>query len=437
MKAAFATPGFTRLYLGLTAGMLGDSLMLIVLSIWVKTLTGSNGAAGLTFLFVTLPALVGPLLGVVVDRVPRRPFLVVANLASAVAVLPLLLVHDRGDVWLIYLVALLYGVSFVVVPAALNGLMKDLLPEDTLVDANASLSVTREALRLVGPLAGASLFALTGGGTVAVIDAVSFVIAALSVLALTVVETPPAAERLHWLAELGQGARHLRRTPLLLHPTLALGLCLLVIGFSESAVFAVLDAFDKPVEFVGPLLTVQGVGAVVGGLLSGRLIRALGEARALVLALAVLALGLAGVVVAVSMAQVVVAVAVLGSGLPVLLVAYTTLLQKQTPGPLMGRVSTTTEVLTTTPQAVSIATGALLVTVLDYRLIFGIMAAGTLLAAGYLLTSLRGRFSPQPGPVAAEQTGGPVTGHPANPVAGTRADPVEGAVVAGATEPQA
>ncbi len=150
MRAAFGTPGFKRLYLGLTASMLGDSLMLIVLSMWVKQLTGSNGAAGLTFLWLTIPALMAPLFGYVVDRVPRRAFLVGVNLGSALAMMPLLLVRDASDVWIIYTVAFLYGVSFVVMPAALNGLLKDMLREEVLVEANASLSVTREALRLVG-----------------------------------------------------------------------------------------------------------------------------------------------------------------------------------------------------------------------------------------------------------------------------------------------
>jgi hypothetical protein len=35
MKAAFRTPGFPRLYAGLTASMVGDSIMLLVLSRWV------------------------------------------------------------------------------------------------------------------------------------------------------------------------------------------------------------------------------------------------------------------------------------------------------------------------------------------------------------------------------------------------------------------
>jgi len=410
MKQAFAVPGFRRLFAGLAASMLGDSLMLIVLSMWVKQLTGSNGAAGLTFLWLTLPALVGPAFGYLVDRVARRGFLVVANLLSAVAVLPLLAVHDESDVWIIYLVALLYGVSFVVVPAALNGLLKDMLPTDVLVEANASLSVTREAFRLVGPLAGASLFAFAGGGSVAVLDAVSFVVAAGCVASIAVTETRHEHEPVHWLKGVWAGMAHIRRTPVLLHGTLSIGICLLVVGFSESAIYAVVDAFDKPVEFVGPVVSVQGVGAIVGGLLCSRVIRRIGEPAAIVVGLALMVLGLLGVAGSAMIWELLVATAVLGAGLPLLIVAYNTLLQKQTPGHLMGRVSTTTDVLITTPQAVSIATGALLVTLVDYRVIFLLMAIGAAIAATYLATMLRGQL----GPVAGSGAPGAVIVEPAS-----------------------
>ncbi|GAB2735130.1 MFS transporter [Nocardioides pakistanensis] len=331
MRAAFATTGFKRLYLGLTASMFGDSLMLIVLSMWVKKLTDSNGAAGLTFLWLTIPALLAPLFGYIVDRVPRRAFLVWVNLASALAMLPLLLVRDAGDVWIIYVVAFLYGVSFVVTPAALNGLLKDLVAEDVLVDANASLSVTREALRLVGPLSGAALFAVAGGQWVAVVDAVTFVVAALAVVSLRVVEHREPHEPMHWRAEVGAGVSHVRRSPLLLHSTLSLGMCLLVLGFAESAIYAVVDAFDRPVEFVGPVLTVQGVGAIVSGLLSSRVIRRIGEPRSIIVGLALLSTGVAGVAAAVAVWHLLIAVAVLGAGIPLMIVAYNTLLQRQTP----------------------------------------------------------------------------------------------------------
>ena len=368
MRAAFRTPGFGRLYAGLGASMFGDSLMLIVLSMWVKTLTGSNGAAGATFLAMTAPALLAPLLGYVVDRVPRRTFLVVANVLSALVMLPLLLVRDAGDVWIVYAVAFCYGISFVVVPAALNGLLKDLLPADVLVEANASLSVTREALRLVGPLVGAATFSVAGGGVVAVADAVTFLLAALAVAGLSVEEhRDEAHEPQHWRVEVLEGASFIRRTPLLLHTTTALALALLVIGFAESAVYAVVEAFGHPVSFVGPLLTVQGVGAVSVGLVSSRVVRRVGEPAAVVVGLLVTAVGLLGIVLAAHTWQLLVTVAVLGGGIPLIFVAFNTLLQKQTPGRLMGRVSASVEVLVTTPQALSIGVGAVLVGLLDYR----------------------------------------------------------------------
>ena len=140
---------------------------------WVKSLTGSNAAAGMTFFWLVLPSLFAPLFGLFVDRVRRRPLLVWANVASGVCVLPLLLVRDAGDVWLIYAVAFVYGISFVVVPAGLNGLLKEVMPPRLLVEANASLQTIKESFRLVGPLAGAALFSALGGGAVAVVDAAS------------------------------------------------------------------------------------------------------------------------------------------------------------------------------------------------------------------------------------------------------------------------
>ena len=171
---------------------------------------------------------------------------------------------------------------------------------------------------------------------------------------------------------------------------MALALALLVIGFAESAVYAVVEAFDRPVTFVGPLITVQGLGAVTMGLLSSRVVRRMGEPTTIVVGLVVTTVGLVGVVAAAEVWQLLVAVAVLGAGIPMIFVAFNTLVQKHTPGRLMGRVSTTIEVLVTTPQALSIGAGALLVGLLDYRTIFALMAGGTLVAAGYLATALRG-----------------------------------------------
>ena len=86
---------------------------------------------------------------------------------------------------------------------------------------------------------------------------------------------------------------------------------------------------------------------------------------------------------------VLVAIGTLGYALPPMMIAFGTLMQLRTPGRLMGRVSTANDVVLGTPQTISIAVGALLVSLLDYRLIFALMAGVTAAAAAYLAIALR------------------------------------------------
>jgi MFS family permease len=327
-----------------------------------------------------------------IDRVRRKPMLVWGNIESAAIVLPLLLVRDAGDVWIIYSVAFCYGISFVVLPAGLNGLLKELMPGDLLVDANSSIQTTKEGFRLIGPLAGAGLFATVGGGAVAVLDAVSFVIAAVVIGGIKLAEDKPQRATQHWRTEMSEGLRYLRSERILRHTLVAVGLTLVVIGFSESAVFAVADYFGKPVEFVGVIVTVQGVGAILGGVSTSRWVHRLGEPATIAVSLAFMAAGL-GIVAASQWLWLVLAATVLiGYSLPMLIIAFTTLIQVHTPARLMGRVSAAVEVVMGTPQALSIALGALLVTIFGFHVIFAIMATFTALAVGYLLVSLRGHL---------------------------------------------
>jgi MFS family permease len=395
MREAFRVTGFRRLFTGMSTSMLGDSLMLLVLAIWVKTLTGSNSMAGLTFLFMVVPALFAPLLGMWIDRFRRRPLLIWGNLASSLVVLPLLLVRDASDVWVIWVVAFFYGISFIVLPAALNGLLKELMPERLLVDANSSLQTVKEGYRLLGPLLGAGLFGWLGGGAVAVVDAVSFVVAAAFVAWIPLREERPVRVRQHWWAEMTGGLRHLVHERLLRHTLVAFGLMLLVIGFSEAAIFAILDAFDKPATFAGVVVTVQGVGAVVGGLTASRWVRRLGETGAVVVGLGLLAGSLAVIAATSTLGVMLVAVVPLGYSVPVLFIAFTTLMQRRTPQSLIGRVSTAVETVMGVPQALSLAVGALLVTLVSYHVIFGVMALVTGVGAVYLILALgRAVFRP-------------------------------------------
>jgi len=144
VRALLRRSDFRRLFVGMLAVVVGDSALLLVLAIWVKQLTGSNSLAGLTLFAVAAPGLFAPVLGWIVDRFRRRPFLVVAVLVTAAALVPLMLVRDRGDIGLIYVVGVLYGASLILIGAALNGLIKAMLPEELLAPANGALQTVRQ-----------------------------------------------------------------------------------------------------------------------------------------------------------------------------------------------------------------------------------------------------------------------------------------------------
>ena len=91
--------------------MFGDWAMFIALGVWARVLTGSNAEAGIVFLFLGLTGLIAPLGGIVVDRLPKRPLMISTHLALAAVMCLLLFVHSRADLWLLYIVTLLYGLG--------------------------------------------------------------------------------------------------------------------------------------------------------------------------------------------------------------------------------------------------------------------------------------------------------------------------------------
>jgi MFS family permease len=134
---------------------------------------------------------------------------------------------------------------------------------------------------------------------------------------------------------------------------------------------------------------VQGVGAIAGGLSSGWVVKRIGEVATCVVGLVVLVAGVAIMGASHSIVVVCLSAAVFGMALPMLMVAFMTLVQRRSPQAIMGRVSTAVEVVMSVPQAVSLALGSALVVVLTYRQIFAIMSVVTMLAAVHIAFWLR------------------------------------------------
>ncbi|HEY1179515.1 MAG TPA: MFS transporter [Phytomonospora sp.] len=399
MRAVFAVRGFRLLFASTVVGMIGDWLFVLVLGVWVKELTGSSGAAGLTLLFGALPLLFAPFGGLLVDRFRRRPFLIAANLANAVVLLPLAFVRDGGDVWLVYGVAVLLGFGRIVDGPATGGLLKRVVPPERLVEANSARQIVTQALRLGGPLAGVGLYAVAGGFTVAVVNAASFVLSAALIALLRVDEKAPARPESHFFDEVTAGFRFVAGSPALRRAVIGTGMMTFAAAGLEVLIYAITDdGLGRRPEFVAVIIAVMGVSGIAGGFGAGRVVARLGELGASGAAVGVLAVVLA--LFAVPSVFVVLGAALLaGFVVPLIAVSGSTLIQRESPHELMGRVGAVADVSAIAPQLISLAAGAYLVTVVSHQVLLAVMAVCMAGAAAYLF--LGRKLSPPAGESAS------------------------------------
>jgi MFS family permease len=389
MRRLFAHRDARTYLAGQSLSVIGDSALWLAMGIWVKILTGSNSAAGLTFLAFTCGVMLAPVSGMIVDRVRRRPLLIAANLVTAAGVCALLLVHGRGQVWLIYLVMFGYGASNSLITSAQTALLTQLVPGDLLGEANSVLQMASQGLRVLSPLLGAGLLAWAGAQPVILLDAGTFVAAAGTVLALRLREPRPdraALARRGWRSEFGEGIRHVMSTPALRRPMVACLIAVSAFGLFETVPFAVVSqGLHRSPEFLGVLVSLQGVGALAGGVLAGPVLRRTSERVLIAGGLA--SCSAASLLLITPLVPVAgLASAALGLCIVWINVGAVTLIQRRTPPGLIGRVDAALEFAIVVPQAASIALGAALIAAVSYRILLIVMAAVIGLSAAYLAT---------------------------------------------------
>ncbi|EGG43370.1 integral membrane efflux protein [Streptomyces griseoaurantiacus M045] len=383
-----------RVYLtGVIVSGFGDSAMLLASGVWVKELTGSDGLAALVGFCAWAPVLAGPLLGNLADRTRRRTLLIATSLVLAVVMTAPAAVRSPGDVWLLFTVLTLVGAGTVLTDAAETALIASAVPGELRGDFNGLVRSAVESTSLLGPLLGAGLFTLLGGPAVALLNALSFLLAAAAFWLIRARETAPVRRpRGSWAAETVEGVRHLWRHPTLRPLVVAGGCAMAASGLSSTATYALLDTgLRRPAAFAGVLTSVQGLGSVVGGLTAGAFLRRLPVHVLSALGLTLFALG------ALARGTGLLPVVVLGSlliglGLPWPLIGALTTVQKETPEDLLGRVAATANTLVFAPTGLALLAGTALVTTVDYRV--QLLAAAGLGVTVAALLAVRGRPAP-------------------------------------------
>jgi MFS family permease len=198
-------------------------------------------------------------------------------------------------------------------------------------------------------------------------------------------------------------------------------IALCVVGTLEPAAFALVDrGLHRSPAFVGVLGMVQGIGAVAGGILAGRILRRGRELWVLGAGSLAAGVGLAPLALA-RLAPVFTGLVAVGVGIAALNVGYFTLLQRRTSNELQGRVFAATETILNVPYAASIGLGAALIAPVGFRLIY-LTNAVVLSACGLYLLVARPPVARQTAEVATGRLGSPEGLVPPDPGRG-RPDP--------------
>ncbi|MBA3373658.1 MAG: MFS transporter [Euzebyaceae bacterium] len=381
-------PELRRLFLAHAVSRAGDAFNSVALVLLVFQLTGSGRDVATTVAFEVAPVLLlGPVAGLLADRLPRRRVMVAADLLRAGLAVTLALA--TGSVALAYGVAFGLSVGSLAFNPAASSLLPEVVDAEEVVDANTALwTVAVTAQIVLAPLAGV-LIATAGVGVAFGLNAVSYLVSALLLLGLHAGRTPADMTVRGWKG-VAAGITAVRTHPLLAR----LAVVQILASLSAGATSGLLVVLAADWLGVGPsgfgvLLGAIGVGAALGPLVLRSRIRA-GDRRWLFGPYALrggVDLALASVGNPIVAAG---ALAAYGVGTSTGMIAYQSTLQMQVPTELRGRTFALYDVLWNAARLVSLGAGGLLADAVGIRAVY--VVAGLLLLAAAAV----GWASPRP-----------------------------------------
>src|SRR6185295_2670511 len=159
---------------------------------FVYELTGSALKTTMVGLLQTLPPLVlGPLIGVYLDRWPKKQVMIWVDLVRTVMVglIPLLYALDALSLERLYLLVFVTAIFSAVFGPALASAVPLIVPRARLTGANALLQTTTTIGGLVGPAVSGFGIGLIGSQNVLFVNAATFLVSVLCLLPIRVRET--------------------------------------------------------------------------------------------------------------------------------------------------------------------------------------------------------------------------------------------------------
>lgn len=280
-SALWRDRGFVKLWAANGVSQLGTQVTLLALPL-AALYTLKAGTLGVALLrsFAVLPFLLFALpAGVWVDRLRKRPLMILADFGRAAAMASIPVAFWLGHLSLaqLYVVAAVHGLLSVFFDVSYLSFLPVLVGREQLGEANAKLLGTASVAQLAGPTLAGGLVAAAGAPVAVLADAVSFALSGGFITAIRRDEPRPEPTQTRVRTELMEGLRYVFSQPYLRTLTIWFS----VSNLFNSALFALIIIYfvrglHLGAATIGWLMAVVNVGFIAGAFVNGRLVRRFG-----------------------------------------------------------------------------------------------------------------------------------------------------------------
>ena len=382
---------YRRLWISILISSFGGQVTLLALPLTAAILLHASATQmGLLTAMEILPfALFSLPTGVWLDRVRKLPVYVVGELSISVAVATVPVAWWFG--WLsihwLYFVGFLIGVVNTVAGSAAQIVLTQIVPRARLVEAHAKNALANSAAEVTGPGAAGALIKLTGAPLALLADALLLLVSATILRGVPVKEIPTAIPLAFWAA-MREGLSFVRRHQLLV----TMASCVGAWQFCNQAAMVVQILFATrqlglSERGVGLSYVMLGVGTVLASANGYRVVRRFGPGPTMVLGFAISGAGWLLLSVAPLNSFGVIAYALMlfmfGVGAVFIFINFLSLRQAVTPGPMLGRMTSTMRWLILVPAGPGALLGGWLGEHLGLRVALGFAGSSALLLAGF------------------------------------------------------
>ncbi|MGW2637518.1 MFS transporter [Streptomyces sp. NPDC001348] len=274
MFSSLRIRNYRLFFIGQVVSNTGTWMQRIAQDWLVLSLTGSSAAVGITTALQFLPMLLFGLYGgVLVDRLPKRPALLVTQSAMAVTglVLAALTLTGHVQVWHVYLAAFAVGLATVVDNPARQSFVSEMVGPEQLQNAVSLNSANFQSARLVGPAVAGVMITGVGTGWAFLVNGLSFVAPIGGLLLMRARELHVAQRAPRGKGQLREGLRYVAGRPDLIWPIVLVGF-IGTFGFNFPVWLSAYadDVFHAGAGAYSLFNTLMAIGSLVGALLAAR-----------------------------------------------------------------------------------------------------------------------------------------------------------------------